>query len=216
LYLFAAPFAPISKPRLAMTILSTTIPTPTTTPTPVAQRSHPRTDSWLAHSKIPQGQTDELITWLSKVHQKKAAIRSGKSRDLRKEAVLEAARLSAQTELEKKQRERLQRWRQVMPTVCQPRQSVTTERDESLCDCESCFLCQRHRHTMYGKCYCNVIFSPRPVFMDFSTPVSASEAFSGDDVVSKEADAFLASLSMKRKGEMEERLPVSVHKRAKA
>jgi len=198
-----------------MTILSTTLPTPN--PIPVAQRSQPPIDSWLANSKIPQGQTDELITWLSKVHQKKAAIRSGRARDLRKEAVLEASRQSAQAELETKQRERLQRWRQVMPTVCQQRQPVHSERDESLCDCESCFLCQRHRHTMYGKCYCNVIFSPRPVFMDFSTPVSASEAFSGDDVVSKEADAFLASLSMKRKVEMEGgHVPVSAHKRAKA
>jgi len=189
-----------------MTILSTT------TVAPVARKSQPPMDSWLAHSKIPQGQTDELLTWLAKVQQKKAAIRTGRARDLRKEAVLEAARLAAQTELETKQRERLQKWRQVMPTVCQQRQPAIAERDESLCDCESCFLCQRHRPTMYGKCYCNVIFSPRPVFMDFSAPLSASEAFAGDDVVSREADDFLASLSVKRKAEMEKH----PHKRAKA
>merc|ERR1712002_1437087 len=116
---------------------------------------------------------------------------------------------------EKKQRERLQRWRQVMPTVCQPRQPVHTERDESLCDCESCFLCQRHRNTMYGKCYCNVIFSPRPVFMDFSAPVQATDAFEGDDEVSREADNFLASLSSKRKAEGSEE-PHTSYKRAKA
>lgn len=190
-----------------MTILSTL---------PVAIKSQPPMDSWLAHSKIPQGQTDELLTWLAKVHQKKAAIRSGRARDLRKEAVLEAARVAAQSELENKQKERLQRWKQVRPVVCQQRQPSNTERDESLCDCESCFLCQRHRPTMYGKCYCNVIFSPRPVFMDFSAPVSASDAFAGDDEVSKEADDFLASLSVKRKAELDERLPLSGHKRAKA
>ena len=160
----------------------------------------PPMDSWLAHSKVPQGQTDELLTWLSKVQQKKATIRSTRARDFRKEALLEAARVSAQTELEKKQRERLQRWREVRPTICRPPSPPMVERDENLCDCESCFLCQRHRSSMYGKCYCNVIFSPRPIFMDFSPPVLlASEAFAGDEQVSKEADNFLASLGSKRR-----------------
>ena len=159
----------------------------------------PPMDSWLAHSKVPQGQTDELLTWLSKVQQKKATIRSTRARDFRKEALLEAARVSAQTELEKKQRERLQRWREVRPTICRPPSPPMVERDENLCDCESCFLCQRHRSSMYGKCYCNVIFSPRPMFMDFSPPVLASEAFAGDEQVSKEADNFLASLGSKRR-----------------
>ena len=160
----------------------------------------PPMDSWLAHSKVPQGQTDELLTWLSKVQQKKATIRSTRARDFRKEALLEAARVSAQTELEKKQRERLQRWREVRPTICRPPSPPIVERDENLCDCESCFLCQRHRSSMYGKCYCNVIFSPRPIFMDFSPPVLlASEAFAGDEQVSKEADNFLASLGSKRR-----------------
>merc|ERR1711994_773407 len=98
----------------------------------------PPMDSWLAHSKVPQ---------------KKATIRSTRSRDFRKEALLEAARVSAQTELEKKQRERLQRWREVRPTVCRPPSPPAVDRDENLCDCESCFLCQRHRSSMYGKCY---------------------------------------------------------------
>merc|ERR1711962_1703753 len=93
----------------------------------------PPMDSWLAHSKVPQGQTDELLTWLSKVQQKKATIRSTRARDFRKEALLEAARVSAQTELEKKQRERLQRWREVRPTVCrQPPSPPIVDRDENL------------------------------------------------------------------------------------
>ena len=53
--------------------------------------------------------------------------------------------------------------------------------------------------------------------MDFTTPhLSAADAFS-DDQTSIEADNFLASLSAKRKAEMEEEEedPVS-HKRAKA
>ena len=176
----------------------------------------PPMDSWLAHSKVPQGQTDELLTWLSKVQQKKATIRSTRARDFRKEALLEAARVSAQAELEKKQRERLQRWREVRPTVYS-RPPSPAERDENLCDCESCFLCQRHRPSMYGKCYCNVIFSPRPMFMDFTcSPVLASEAFAGDEEVSKEADTFLASLGSKRRLDSETGGQPVAFKRAKA
>jgi len=176
----------------------------------------PPMDSWLAHSKVPQGQTDELLTWLSKVQQKKATIRSTRARDFRKEALLEAARVSAQAELEKKQRERLQRWREVRPTVYS-RPPSPAERDENLCDCESCFLCQRHRPSMYGKCYCNVIFSPRPMFMDFTcSPVLASEAFAGDEEVSKEADTFLASLGSKRRLDSETGGQPVALKRAKA
>jgi len=176
----------------------------------------PPMDSWLAHSKVPQGQTDELLTWLSKVQQKKATIRSTRARDFRKEALLEAARVSAQTELEKKQRERLQRWREVRPTVCRPPSPPSVDRDENLCDCESCFLCQRHRSSMYGKCYCNVIFSPRPMFMDFSPPVLASEAFAGDEQVSKEADNFLASLGSNKRRIDSELGGAVASKRAKA
>lgn len=142
----------------------------------------PHFDSFLSKSKIPQGQTDELLTWLSKVNQKKIAIRSTRHRDLRKEAMLEAARRAAQTLLESKQKERMSRWRTMMRVWTPPQE------DNSICDCDACFLCQRHRTQMQGKCYCNVIFSPRPVFMDFHDR-------GYDDVEeSMEVDKFLASL----------------------
>jgi len=179
----------------------------------VARKSKP-CDSFLAHSKVPQGHTDELLTWLTKVQQKKQSIRTTRHRDLRKEALLESSRLASQAELEAKRQERLQRWRQVMPSLSPPTSpphGSQPEGEESLCDCDSCFLCQRHRPQMYGKCYCNVIFSPRPVFMDFSygsssapAPVSATDAFCddfADDENSLQADDFLASLSLKRKTE---------------
>ena len=47
-----------------------------------------------------QGQTDERADWMSEIRQKKKAVRRSRSGDLRKEAVLEATRLSAQAELE--------------------------------------------------------------------------------------------------------------------
>jgi hypothetical protein len=187
-----------------MTILTEEVPV-------VARKSQPW-DSFHADSKIPHGQTDELLTWLSKVNQKKQSIRSTRHRDFRKEALLESARLSAQAQLERKQRERMLKWKMVKSSMNPP--SPVSEVDDNLCDCDSCVLCQRHRSTMYGKCYCNVIFSPRPVFMDFNTPVSATDAFS-DDEDSIQVDNFLASLSLKRRSDAEEDSLAS-RKRAKA
>ena len=179
----------------------------------VARKSQPW-DSFLANSTVPQGHTDELLTWLSKVNQKKCAARGRRDRDLRKEAMLEHARLAAQAELERKQRSRLARWRNVMTSLTPP--PSPPHDPDTLCDCESCVLCLRHAASMYGKCYCNVIFSPRPVFMDFNTPlVSAADAFS-DDQTSIEADNFLASLSNKRKAEQEDTDETLGQKRAKA
>lgn len=186
----------------------------------VARKSQPW-DSFLANSKVPQGQTDELITWLSKVNQKQQRVRGRRDRDLRLEAMLENARLTAQAELERKQRERLARWRNVMTSLTPPPSPPQhaadhglADTDTGLCDCDNCVLCVRHKSTMYGKCYCNVIFSPRPVFMDFSSPLSATDAFSDDDAISIEADNFLASLGSKRKAAEGEDLACS--KRARA
>lgn len=170
---------------------------------PILARKSQPWDSFLANSKVPQGQTDELITWLSKVNQKQQRVRGRRDRDLRLEAMLENARLTAQAELERKQRERLAKWRHVMTSLTpppSPPQSPTAEAADSCCDCDSCVLCARSSMAQYGKCYCNVIFSPRPVFMDFSSPLSATDAF-GDDEISIEADKFLASLGSKRKAD---------------
>jgi len=183
---------------------------------PVLARKSQPWDSFLANSKVPQGQTDELLTWLSKVNQKKQTVRCRRDRDLRLEAMLEAARVSAQAELERKQKERLARWRHVMTSLTPPPSPPQTseDHDSSLCDCDTCVLCARHASSMYGKCYCNMIFSPRPVYMDFTSPLSATEAFS-DDQTSIEADNFLASLSSKRRADNEDE-DLASHKRAKA
>lgn len=168
---------------------------------------------WLADSKVPQGQTDELLTWLHKVNQKKALLRGSRQRDLRKECLLESARQTAQRVLEAKQRERMARWRALMGARQEPEPA---QEAESLCDCDTCVLCQRHRSSMYGKCYCNVIFSPRPVFMDFSSQtVSATEAFT-DEEESLQVDQFLASLNTKRKAEPDSEESLAGRKRAKA
>ena len=199
-----------------MTILET----PQPQPAPVVARKSQPWDSFLANSKVPQGQTDELITWLSKVNQKQLRMRGMRGdRDLRKEAMLEAARLAAQAELERKQRERRARWLQhqhLTSELLSPPQSPTSAEAADLCDCEACVLCARHKSSTYGKCYCNMIFSPRPVFMDFTSPLSATDAFS-DDKTSIEADQFLASLGGgKRKAASEDLADLASHKRAKA
>jgi len=151
----------------------------------------PHFDSFLANSKVPQGQTDELLTWLFKVNQKKISVRSTRNRDLRKEAMLEASRRAAQESLEAKQRERRAKWQDVMNTWTPPTPPPPPETDDNLCDCEACFLCQRHKPEMHGKCYCNVIFSPRPMFMDF---VQSNKNYD-DNEESMEVDNFLASLN---------------------
>merc|ERR1719422_2390220 len=121
--------------------------------------------------------------------------------------MLEAARVSAQAELERKQKERLARWRHVMTSLTPPPSPPQTSEDHdiSLCDCDTCVLCARHASSMYGKCYCNMIFT---------SPLSATEAFS-DDQTSIEADNFLASLSSKRRADTEDE-DLASHKRAKA
>jgi len=198
-----------------MTILETPQPAQAI----VARKSQPW-DSFLANSKVPQGQTDELLTWLSKVNQKQLRMRGQRGdRDLRKEAMLEAARLSAQAELERKQRERRTRWLQHQHvTELSPPQSPTSAEAADLCDCDACVLCARHKSSTYGKCYCNMIFSPRPVFMDFTSitsPLSATDAFS-DDKTSIEADKFLASLGGGKRKAASEETDLASHKRAKA
>lgn len=195
-----------------MTILETPQPAQAI----VARKSQPW-DSFLANSKVPQGQTDELLTWLSKVNQKQLRMRGQRGdRDLRKEAMLEAARLSAQAELERKQRDRRSRWLQHQAvTELSPPQSPTSAEAADLCDCDACVLCARHKSSTYGKCYCNMIFSPRPVFMDFTSPLSATDAFS-DDKTSIEADKFLASLGGGKRKAASEDTDLALLKRAKA
>jgi len=194
-----------------MTILETPQPAQAI----VARKSQPW-DSFLANSKVPQGQTDELLTWLSKVNQKQLMMRGQRGdRDLRKEAMLEAARLSAQAELERKQRERRNRWLlHQQLTDLSPPQSPTSAESGDLCDCDACVLCARHMSSTCGKCYCNMIFSPRPVYMDFTSPLSATDAFT-DDKTSIDADNFLASLSGGKRKVASEDINLASHKRAR-
>ena len=161
-------------------------------------------DSFLANSKVPQGQTDEIITWVTKLNQKRNALRSRaaaarKPRDLRKEAVIESAMRAASGELRTLQRSRMARWRSIRYSLEKPPQPSTNAMpQDTLCDCDACVLCRRHRGG--EKCYCSTIFSPRPVFMDFtSSCVGAARLVAADPfaglAVSKEIDQFLASLS---------------------
>ena len=143
-------------------------------------------DRFLANSKVPQGQTDELLTWISKVNQKKNMVSRQKNKDLRKEALLQNAKISAVNTLHSMQNERRRRWNEF-----KLRQKGISD-DDSICDCEACFLCIRHNGAMHGKCYCNVIFSPRPYFMEFN---HTSKTINNQDEHSMAIDNFLSSLS---------------------
>jgi len=141
-------------------------------------------DRFLANSKVPQGQTDELLTWISKVNQKKNFVSRQKDKNLRKEALLNSAKLNAVDTLHSMQFERRRRWNEF-----KARQKCISEEDTSICDCEDCFLCLRHNGALHGKCYCNVIFSPRPFFMELKHKTEIQ------DEHSKTIDNFLSSLS---------------------
>jgi hypothetical protein len=160
-------------------------------------------DSFTASSRVPQGHTDELVTWIGKINQKMRVVRSSRSLDLRKETLLATAKAAAQATLRARQSERRQRWEDICNSrgtnedeaggSLEEEESTAEEPEGSLCDCSCCILCQRHLSQMFGKCYCHVIFSPSPVMMDFSlTPVT--DLFVNVDE-SREVDNFLASLS---------------------
>ena len=53
----------------------------------------------MAKSKVPQGQTDELLTWISKVNQKRRIVNKEKEKDLRKVAILESVKRTAVSSL---------------------------------------------------------------------------------------------------------------------
>jgi len=121
-------------------------------------------DSFLAKSKVPQGQTDELLTWISKVNQKRRIVNKEKEKDLRKVAILESVKRTAVSSLHNLQTERRKRWNQIKnkQLALSPRK-LLQEKEKSLCDCESCFLCRRRNGSgTLADCYCNNFFSPRP------------------------------------------------------
>ena len=190
-------------------------------------------DRFTAGARVPQGPNDELVVWLGKLNQKMRVVRSARRLNLFKEALLESARTVAQAELRARQTERRQRWHALCSSWDMDNEKDEMDENEdledavvgepssnssSLCDCSSCIHCQRHQSQMFGKCYCHVIFSPIPIFMDFSlTP--ATDLFVDVDE-SREVDNFLASLgsgsgSPKRKSEEEEERGKG-HKRSKA
>eukprot|EP00088_Acartia_fossae_P070620 TRINITY_DN9522_c0_g1_i1.p1 TRINITY_DN9522_c0_g1~~TRINITY_DN9522_c0_g1_i1.p1 ORF type:complete len:244 (-),score=36.97 TRINITY_DN9522_c0_g1_i1:94-825(-) len=173
-------------------------------------------DSFLAKSKVPQGRTDELLTWISKVNQKRNILHRQKERDLRKEALLHSAKLSAVHTLQSMQSDRRRRWNLLKASQnnfsdsADSRVNADSQMDvesstTSQCDCEACFLCIRHNEGMHGKCYCNVIFSPRPIFMGIkpiavpsinnTLSISSNNRLRNDDELSNNIDNFLSSLS---------------------
>lgn len=60
-----------------------------------------------------QGQTDELVNWITKVRVKKNTVKRWRKKDLRVEAVLTNALAKAEMELRLKQRQRYLRWQRV-------------------------------------------------------------------------------------------------------
>ena len=166
-------------------------------------------DRFLANSKIPQGQTDEVLTWIMKVNQKKNAARSVKYRDYRKEAMLENSRRSAREFLQAKQNERKQKWKLLKSSIAADVKKEAPK-EESICDCHVCFLCIRHDGEMSGKCYCSVIFNPKSMVVELPVLKLAH------DEESRKVDDFLASLPSRPSKRSAEEEKIYSRKRCKA
>lgn len=156
-------------------------------------------DSFLAKSKVPQGQTDELLTWISKVNQKRRIVNKEKEKDLRKVAILESVKRTAVSSLHNLQTERRMRWNQIKNKQLElsPRY-VLQEKEKSLCDCDACFLCRRRNGSgMLAECYCINFFSPRPHSTKIDIVKSNLENINisfMEDEHSAEINSFLSSL----------------------
>ena len=149
-------------------------------------------DRFLSKSKIPQGHTDELLTWLAKVNQKKNFLKSNRIRDIRKEAILESARKSALYVLHSKQRERRTRWEQM-------KSSLIDDKDKIKCECTNALVCTSYGYHLYGTGSCKSLSSP------------TKECTYDED--SQRLDSFLASLSHSKKRKCDDYSP---RKRCKA
>lgn len=143
-------------------------------------------DRFLSKSKIPQGPTDELLTWLHKINQKKNALKSSRAKDLRKDTLLENARRSAINFLQSKQSARLIKW-----TVF--KRSLSKNVDEKCCDCDPAFSGIARNPRMHGQC-CNILGKTQSGFMDIRIEGKVWATVSEDED-SLKVDHFLASLS---------------------
>jgi len=159
-------------------------------------------DKFLSKSKIPQGQTDELLTWLSKVNQKKNFIKSKRVKDIRMEAILECARKSALCILHSKQQERRTRWEQIKLTL-------VNLKDKAKCECTSSFVCILHQRSLHGSTSCDT-FEPKKRLTDACSGPPARHVYDED---SENLDVFLASLSCSKKRKRDDCMP---RKRCKA
>jgi len=158
-------------------------------------------DSFLAKSKVPQGQTDELLTWISKVNQKRRIVNKQKEKDLRKFAILESVKRTAVSSLHSLQTERRMRWNQMRnKQLVLSADYVLQEKKKSLCDCEACFLClRRNGGGTLTECYCNNLFSPRPQNTKIDMVKSNLENINislMEDEHSADINSFLSSLHL--------------------
>ncbi|KAG8227610.1 hypothetical protein J437_LFUL011160 [Ladona fulva] len=77
-----------------------------------------------------KGQTEELLSWISKLRCKKISFKKQRRKDLRVEAVLSCAMLKAESDLKLKQRERFVKWQ----TLKSELHNCDSENDSESCN----------------------------------------------------------------------------------
>ena len=132
-------------------------------------------------SVVGIGGNGEIASWMDRIAVKRNDLKGRRQRNLRAEAILGHAQVVARRKLDV-------RWTEYKGDR-DPRDHEAPSCG-SLCDCETCVLCQRHFYTGHARCYCNEVFNSAGGAMD-----TAEE----DPEVCKKFEEFFAELDLATK-----------------
>ena len=97
-------------------------------------------------SVVGVGANGEIASWMDRIAVKRNDLKGRRQRNLRAEAILGHAQVVARRKLDV-------RW-----TEYKGDRDHEAPNCGSVCDCETCVLCQRHFYTGHARCYCNEVF----------------------------------------------------------
>ena len=101
-------------------------------------------------SVVGIGGNGEIASWMDRIAVKRNDLKGRRQRNPRAEAILGHAQVVARRKLDV-------RWTEYKGDR-DPRDHEAPSCG-SICDCETCVLCQRHFYTGHARCYCSVVFN---------------------------------------------------------
>lgn len=127
-------------------------------------------------SVVGVGGNGAIASWMDRIAVKRNDLKGRRQRNLRAEAILGHAQVIARRRLDVK-------WTEYKGDR-DPRDHEAPNCG-SICDCETCVLCQRHFYTGHARCYCNEVFNS-----------GAMDAVEEDPEVCKKFEEFFAELDL--------------------